>query len=490
MAEIRVEQGVVRGDQRGGVFRFRGLPYAAAPVGERRWAAPEPPPSWDGVREATEFGHAAIQMTDRRGELGAVPSEDCLNLNIWSPTLDAGARLPVMVWIHGGGFLHWAASMKQFHGRMLAHRGVVLVSFNYRLGVLGFLSHPEAGGNFAVQDWVAALRWVARNIGAFGGDPDNVTAFGQSAGAEAVRTLLGTPAARGLFHRGIMQSAGFERTAAIPDTPGERLTRASTAFFELVGGGDLDHLGALPVETVRQAARAASGSTPPGQLHTPANLVWRPTVDGRFVGEDLSSWDPDVPVLFGSTEHEARFFITPSGPSAGGDPADAYTPATLENMAKILGGPRADDLLAELTGSTYEALAELITAAIWTEPLHASYQRFTETCHTAYAYRFARVSPANRASGMLAHHCAELPHVFGYLDPEQHDEVDAQLSEAMLHAWTTFALDGVPLGLDDQPWPSATATEPRLTMIDDTVHAVPMRPGPVTALIHSLRADR
>jgi len=489
LAEIRVEQGVVRGDRRGGVFRFRGLPYAAAPVGERRWAAPAPPPSWDGVREATEFGHAAIQMADPRAELGAVPSEDCLNLNIWSPTLWASARLPVMVWIHGGGFLQGAASMKQWHGRTLARRGVVLVSINYRLGVLGFLRHPEVGGNFAVQDWVAALRWVAGNITAFGGDPDNVTVFGQSAGAEAVRTLLSTPAARGLFHRGILQSGGFDQPAAITDTPGERLTAASTAFFELVGGRDLDHLRALPVDAVRRASRAASPITPPDQVHTAADLVWRPTVDGRFVGEDLSSWDPDVPVLFGSTEHEARFFITPGGPF-GGEPAKVCTAAAVENMAKVLGGARADDILAELTGSPYERLAELCTAALWTEPLHASYQRFAETCHTAYAYRFARVSPSNRASGMLAHHCAELPHLFGHHDPEQLDDVDAQLSAAMQHAWTTFALDGVPRGLHDELWPWIAATEPRLTVIGDTVHVAPLSPSPVTTLIHSLRAGR
>jgi para-nitrobenzyl esterase len=490
MVEVRVEQGVVRGNQRTGVFRFRGLPYAAPPLDALRWAPPAPPASWSGVRDATEFGHAAIQTADNGAELGAEPSEDCLTANVWSPTLDAGARLPVMVWIHGGGFLNWSASMTLWHGRELARRGVVVVSFNYRLGAFGFLSHPEAGGNFAVQDWVAALRWVACNAPAFGGDPGNVTVFGQSAGGVAVRTLLGTPSARGLFHRAILQSGGCEPGAALPDTVGERVGLASAALGERLGGDDLDHLRGLPAEVVRQASRMLSGTAPPpGQVHTPLNLVWYPTADGSVVGEDLSCWDADVPVLFGSTEHEARFFIPPTGPlgAAPLDPSRIYTPGTVATMAKLLAGDRAEDVLDRLGGTPYEALAELYTAAVWTEPELASYQRFTELGRTAFAYRFARVSPGNRRTGLLAHHCAELPYVFGHLDPEQTDEVDARTADAVLHAWTEFARTGAPRDPDGTPWPSATTAEPRHTVIGDTVHSAPLTPSQVTTSIHAVR---
>jgi para-nitrobenzyl esterase len=493
MVEVRLEQGVVLGNQRAGVFRFRGMPYAAPPLGELRWAPPAPPESWVGVRDATEFGHAAIQTADNGAELGAEPSEDCLTVNVWSPTLDAGARLPVMVWIHGGGFLNWSASMKLWHGSELARRGVVLVSFNYRLGAFGFFSHPQAGDNFAVQDWVAALTWVARNVHTFGGDPGNVTVFGQSAGGAAVRTLLGTPSARGLIHRAILQSGGCEHAAALPDVFRERVTLASAALCERVRGDDLDHLRGLPVEAVRQASRALSGRLslpPPGQVYTPFNLVWYPTADGTVVADDLSCWDADVPVLFGSTEHEARFFITPTGPYGAShvDPARIYTPATVATMAKVLAGDRAEEILARLGGSPYEALAELYTSAVWSEPELKSYQRFTDMGRTAFAYRFSRVSPGNHRGGMLAHHCAELPYVFGHLDPEQTDEVDARIADAMQHAWTEFARTGVPRDPDGTLWPRTTADQPRHTVIGDTVHSAPLAASPVTTSIHALRA--
>jgi para-nitrobenzyl esterase len=492
VSETRIEQGKVLGDQHDGVHRFRGLPYAAPPVGAGRWAAPRPPARWDGVRDATVFGNAAIQAVHNGADLGAEESEDCLYLNVWSPSLDPRAQLPVMVWIHGGGFLNWAASMGEWHGTSLAQRGVVLVSFNYRLGPLGFLSHPETGGNFAVQDWVAALKWVAQNIRAFGGDPDNVTVFGQSAGAVAVRTLLGTPSARGLFRRAIMQSGGGEHVAALPDASRERVTSASARLFERFGGSDIDRLRRLPVDVIGQATRALAGVAPPAnQVHTPANLVWYPTVDGQVVHGDLSCWDASVPVLFGFTEHESRFFITPDGPVAPpGADARVYTWETLDTMTKLLGGERADDIRAHLPDHPYEALAELYTAAIWAEPALASYRRFTDLGRTAFAYRFGRVSPHNRRTGMLAHHCAELPYIFGRLDAERYDDVDQHVSDAMQHAWTEFARTGVPRSPDGTAWPRTSAATPHFTAIDATVRSLPLDNGPVTTLLHSLRGIR
>ncbi|WP_248963589.1 carboxylesterase/lipase family protein [Sphaerisporangium perillae] len=496
MTQVRVEQGILEGNQRRGVFRFRGVPYAAPPVGNLRWAAPRPPAAWDGVRDATSFGNAAIQTADNGAILGAQQSEDCLYLNVWTASLDPQARRPVMVWIHGGGFLNGAGSMPDYHGTSIAQRGVTYVSFNYRLGAFGFLDHPEAGGNAAVRDWVAALDWVSRNITAFGGDPGNVTIFGQSAGASAARTLLATPTARGLFHRAILQSAGFELPAALPHSARERVVEASTRLFEQLGGSDIEHLRQVPVDQVRQASRLLSGTMPPpGEVHTPANLVWFPTEDGQVVGPDLSCWEADVPVLFGHTGDEARFFIRPGGPYGAPpgtvNPAELYTPATLARMATVLGGQRADDILGRLTGSPYEALAELFTSAIWTEPALASYLRFTDLGRTTYAYRFVRVSPGNRATGMLAFHCSELPYAFGHLLPaEDYDEVDAHVSGTLAHAWTEFARTGVPSSPDGTPWPAATRTAPRLTLIDDKAHSCPLDIGPTTEMINSLRAGR
>lgn len=494
MTDVRVEQGLVEGTEKHGVFRFRGVPYAAPPIGHLRWASPQPAAAWDGVRDATTFGNTAMQTADTGEDLGGPQSEDCLYLNVWSSTLDPQARQPVMVWIHGGGFLGGAGSMTEYHGTSIAQRGVTFVSFNYRLGAFGFLDHPDAGGNVAVQDWVAALDWVSRNIAAFGGDPGNVTIFGQSAGATAVRTLLATPSARGLFHRAILQSADFEQAAAVPDTARHRLAEASGRLFEHLGGSDIEHLRQVPAERVRQASFMFSGAVPsPGQVHTPANLVWCPIEDGRVVGADPSCWPTDTPVLFGHTADEARYFITPTGPYGAPpgmvDPAELYTPATLARMAAAFGRQHADRIVASLPGSPYEQLAKLFTTAIWTEPALASYRRFTGLGHTTFAYRFERVSPGNRRTGKLAFHTSEIPYVFGRLvPPEDYAEVDTDISETMTHAWTEFARTGVPSSPDGTAWPAATSTAPHLTVIADKAQSCPLHVGPVTELLNSLRA--
>ncbi|MFI9380798.1 carboxylesterase/lipase family protein [Kutzneria sp. NPDC052558] len=487
MTQVRVEQGLLEGNQRDGVFRFRGIPYAAPPL---RWAAPQPPLGWDGVRDATTFGNAAIQTVHHGDDLGAEQSEDCLHLNVWSARLEPQARQPVMVWIHGGGFITGSGSMPDYHGTALAQHGVTYVSINYRLGALGFAHHPETGGNFAVRDWVAALDWVSRNITAFGGDPGNVTIFGQSAGASAVRTLLATPSARGLFHRAIVQSAGFEPYAALPNVGRHRVVDASARLFDQLGGNDIAHLRQLPVEQVRAASFQLAGVIPPpGQVHTPANLVWCPTEDGDVVGPDLSCWAAEIPVLFGHTADEARYFITPSGPYGAPpgtvDPADLYTPATLARAAAVLAGASADDVLASLNGSPYESLAALMTTAIWAEPALASYRRFASLGRTAYFYRFSRVSPGNRRTGKLAYHMSELPYLFGHLTPaEDYDEIDADVSATMTHAWTEFARTGVPRSPDGAAWPVVGGEE---TVIDDKAYSGPLEIGPVTASINAVR---
>ncbi|MFC9844427.1 carboxylesterase/lipase family protein [Streptomyces sp. NPDC060223] len=496
MRTVRTGQGSVRGKENDGVHAFLGLPYAAPPVGALRWRPPAPPAPWSGVREATAFGAAAMQTAGNgRGPgLGAEQSEDCLYLNVWTPEPDGAAQLPVMVWIHGGGFIGGSASDPLFSGETLARHGVVVVSVNYRLGAFGFLTDPRTGTNFAVGDWVAALTWVAENITAFGGDPGNVTVFGQSAGAVAVRTLLSTPSARGLFHRGIIQSAGFEDYAVAASPSYERAARATEEVFGFLGSKDPDELRQLSAERVREASWATAGTTaPPGQVHTPANLVWYPTVDGEVVTEGFSNWPANLPVMFGSTQDEARFFDRPDGLHGrpGLDPAEVYTPRTLAAMAGTLGGSRADDILADFDSrglTTYEALAELSTSAVWHEPELTSYERFTALGRTCYSYRFARVSPSARRSGMLAFHMAELPYLFRRITPgEDYDETDAGISEVLRHAWTEFARTGVPRGPDGAAWPACDASAPRQTLIADTVHSRPLPVGPVTGMIHSLR---
>jgi para-nitrobenzyl esterase len=210
--------GRVEGTEVDGVAVFKGLPYAAAPVGALRWRAPQPAPAWQNTRDATRYGPACTQKRgpslEGGGDVGPT-SEDCLFVNVWTPNAEPGAALPVMVWIHGGAFVIGSGSLPFTDGTVLARRGVVVVSFNYRLGPLGFVVHPAlereataqpAPANFGLQDQIAALRWVQRNIAAFGGDPKRVTIFGESAGAQSVLALMASPPARGLFQHAIAQS--------------------------------------------------------------------------------------------------------------------------------------------------------------------------------------------------------------------------------------------------------------------------------------------
>ena len=514
MASTRIEQGLVSGTDNDGVAAFLGIPYAAPPVGERRWAPPAPPTAWDGVRDATTFGNAAVQTVGTGSGLRAEQSEDCLYLNVWTTTVDPTAHQPVMLWVHGGGFLNGAASMTHWTGEKLARHGVTVVSINYRLGAFGFLAHPDTGTNFAVLDWVTALAWVSKNIAAFGGDPDNVTVFGQSAGGAAVRALLSTPTARGLFHRGIIQSAGFEDCAAIASPSLHRITQHSDALCDRLGSHDITVLRQAPAEAVQAASRAEAGLIPPpGQVHTPANLVWYPTVDGDIVTDDFADWPTDVPVMFGCTQDEARAFCRPAGiygrPDLAAD--DLYTPATLGHMARALGGDRAADILAHFATrdlAPYESLAELTTAAVWLEPALATYDRFADLDRTTYHYRFARISPAARRTGLLAYHSAEIPYIFGSVTPHgqwdamgltpaetqtadrgevNFDEVDVTVSEAVQHAWVEFARTGVPCDLDGTPWPTCDRTDPRFALIGDTVEAAPLDVSPIIEMINSLR---
>jgi para-nitrobenzyl esterase len=487
MTRVHIEQGTVEGIENRGVHAFLGMPYAAAPIGERRWRPPLPPESWDGVREAKVFGSACLQRGGASFDLRVQDqSEDCLFLNVWTSTLARDARQPVMIWIHGGGNLGGAGSEDAFDGTQLAQRGITVVTFNYRLGAFGFLAHPDIGSNFAVLDHVAALSWVASNIAAFGGDPSNVTIFGQSAGAVAVRTLLSVSRARGLFHRAIIQSAGFEPFAFASPPSYKRVQKATESLFDRLGSRDLRTLQQIPAQEILNVSTALSGVFPqPGQVHTPANLVWNPVVDGDVVAEyDFLGWAPNVPIMSGYVENEARYFIKPTR---------TYTRDTLVQMANVLSGSRSNDVLAffdQIDGTWYEALDWLFTTAIWTEPALATLKRFDRLGRHVYAYHFARVSPGARRTDELAKHTAEIRYVFGNLAPaDAYDTADAAISQAMQGAWITFARTGVPCNPDESPWPRYERTAPFLTWIENEMTSRPFVIDELTTMIHSLRNE-
>ncbi|KAN0116873.1 alpha/beta-hydrolase [Hyaloscypha variabilis] len=515
MSVVSIEQGDIRGDFRNGCYQFLGLPYAAPPTGARRWQPPSPPTSWTGTRDATEFGASPIQTVDTGLPVGIKTSEDCLFLNVWTTNLEATAQQPVMCWIFGGGFLNGSSSMPNWHGNGLAGRGVTVVSINYRLGAFGFLAHPEAGCNFAVLDWVAALKWISRNIRAFGGDPNNVTVFGQSSGGAAVRALLSTPSARGLFHRGIIQSAGFEEYASVSTPSLERVAAASQKVFDLLGSRDLEVLRGLPSEAVRAAAFTASGLNPPaGQLHTPANLQWYCVEDGEVITHGFEGWAKDVPVMFGITSDEMRGFYRPK--SVYGHPhvvpADVYTHETLATMARVLGGSKAEEIITYYTSSgltPYDALAHLGTVAIWSEPALATYSRFAALPgRTTYYYRFQRLAPAALRSGLRGYHSAEIPYIFGPMTrrttwspwggppaaptaepiPEDRDfdSVDVSVAEAIQAAWVEFARTGIPRS-NGVAWPACAESDPQYTAIGDKVEAKRLEIDPIEAILRELR---
>jgi len=280
-SEIRTEAGLVRGTPRDAhdVLAFKGIPYAAAPVGKLRWHAPQPPSPWSGVRDAVAHGARCLSALEKDREPGP-RSEDCLYLNVWTAANSTAEKRPVMVWVHGGGFQFGSSAGPAIDGTALAQKGVIVVSFNYRLGVLGFLAHPDLdaegpSGNYGLQDQLAALRWVKGNIAGFGGDPDNVTLFGESAGAHAIGILMTSPLAQGLFHKAIGESGAFWDGRNGPLESFEEARARGQAFTRQQGDMSIAALRALPAE---HRAIAGAGAVVRLQRHQQAvsGVGWAP----------------------------------------------------------------------------------------------------------------------------------------------------------------------------------------------------------------------
>ena len=482
---VKTASGNLRGLKSDGIYMFLGVPYVAAPSGPNRWRAPQPMASWDGVRDANAFGARCLQTVGASFDSRVTEeSEDCLFLNVWTATLAHEARRPVLVWIHGGGNLGGAASEDATDGSHLARLGVVVVSFNYRLGALGFLSHPSIGSNFAVLDQIAALRWVQRNIVAFGGDSNNVTVIGQSAGAQAVRVLLSCPAADGLYHRAILQSAGFEAPAFAEAWSAERAHAAAESLFSMLGSNDVHQLRLVPSEDLKRASHELSGVVPkPGRVHTPANLVWMPVPDEElFTRSSPTEWPKSVPVLMGYTANEARYFLKPNVP---------VSEEVLGRMAGALCGPKRDEALEVLEqqgGSVYESLEELFSTAIWKEPAYKTLQSLAGSGHTVFFYVFGRQSPGARLTQELAKHTAEIRYIFGNLQPvEMYDDVDASIARTMQQAWIAFARTGVPSNEDGGPWAAYSSTTEMSTNIGEHVTSAPLFVSKLARVISTLR---
>ena len=473
-------QGRISGIRKDGVTRFAGIPFAKPPVGKLRWRMPEAAEPWAGVRDGTRFAtvcpQAPTQLEMLMGTTMGEQAEDCLYLNVWTPGCD-GAKRPVMVWIHGGAFMIGAGSQGIYNGEALAARDVVIVTINYRLASFGFLDLFDASGGAlpgtgaeGLADQILALHWVKQNIAEFGGDPDNVTIFGESAGGMSVGALLAAPAARGLFHKAIAQSGaahiGYDR---------ERAAR--------VGRAVLDELG-LVANDAKQALDAPYGALVRAQIAVQADaregkntrklgsLPFQPTIEGQILqGEPIDAVRAGaaagIPLLTGTTREEWKLFSAPN-PATRLMSAKSFT-ARIERAA----GDAAPEILAAYEhGSVFERFNAFMTDKMFTMPCIRLLE--AQGAHApVYGYRFDWKSKL--LGGIMgACHAMELGFVFGTYRERmagaffgKGPDADA-LSNAMIDAWTNFAKTGAP----DADWPRYNS-DTRATMIfgDGAPHA-------------------
>ena len=456
--KVHTGSGVVEGSRNPAsrIRAFKGIPFAAPPVGPLRWQAPQPVAPWKGVRKAATFGARCMQ--------GAIfsdmvfrdpgPSEDCLYLNVWTPGKSAAARLPVMVWIYGGGFQAGAASEPRQDGENLAKKGVVVVSMNYRLGIFGFFSHPEltkespnhASGNYGLLDQTAALQWVHKNIAAFGGDPGNVTIFGESAGSMSVSAQMASPLAKGLFKQAVGESgAVFMLTEPVP--PVSETEQTGVKFAESVGASSLQSLRAKPAAELLQASLKRTG----------AARFW-PNIDGYFF--------PENPGATYSAGKQARVALL-AGWNTDEQPYKSVlkdAAPTVENYAartRELYGEHADEILKVYPADSERQVKDVARDLASDRFIAYSTWKWLDMQlatgeSPVYRYHFEQAPPAaegKRTRG--AFHSADIVYVFETLDSENFpwSPEDRKLSDRISSYWSNFAKTGNPNGEGLPQWP-------------------------------------
>lgn len=479
---VRAPAGSLRGETSKGVRVFRGIPYAAPPTGQARWRPPVSAARWQGIRDATRFGPVCYQPRSRPGSIYSEDvgemSEDCLSLNIW--TSAKAAKAPVMVWIHGGSLTTGASSQPMYDGAELAKRGILVVSINYRLGALGYLAHPELSaeseekisGNYGLLDQIEALRWVKRNISAFGGDPGNVTIAGESAGALSVMYLMAAPQARGFFHKAILQSAYMISTPELKERRfGEQPAEANgVALADKLGARNLAELRAMDAAEITNKAPAA-GYLPFG------------TVDGKILPRQLVEIfdrreQAPVPVLAGFNSGEIRSlrFLAPPVPAN----EAAYVAAIRERYADLAdaflrlypASNMAESILATTRDALYGWTAERLVA------------KQAAIGQPSFLYLFDHGYPAADEAGLHAFHAAEIPYIFGTEErttklwpqiPSTPDE--KRFGAAMADYWASFAARGIPHAAGQPRWQPYAKGEAYMRFADVPVPDTDLMPG-------------
>jgi para-nitrobenzyl esterase len=482
---VRIPQGSLSGIEQGAAAAYLGIPYAAPPVGPYRFRAPQPAPYWLGIRKATRFAASCWQVLSPAGigpwsheYLPQGPArEDCLYLNIWTPAADLRHHLPVLVWIPGGGFVGGSGSVAVNNGASLAAQGIVVVTINYRLGLFGFLVTPglaaqaarvhEPPGNYGLQDMIAALQWVHRNIAAFGGDPDAITVGGQSAGAIAVHDLIVSPLATGLFQRAITES-GLPDSMPVPSLA--EAEKAGEKFARSKGAASPAALRALTSRQLTAGAEPWVNGLPP----------LTPTVDGVLlpaVPETLlvPGAFADVPILTGIDSDEASAF---SGHLVGSMSQAAWN-ALLEKTFGAL-APRFATLYPAATGAERARSARQLHHDLGLAAVYRWNQLWSAHAYSpVYGYLFDHLEPGPKSSRWGMFHSSELPYVFGALDatPERHfTAVDRSISARLMRYWVDFVKTGDPNGAALPRWPPMGPRDTRLMVITQTMRPLPVLP--------------
>jgi len=470
-APALIEHGLVQGTSEDGLTVYRGIPFAAPQVGDLRWCAPQPAAKWDGVRLADKFCPSPIQGS----RTGADMSEDCLYLNVWTPAKSTNDHIPVLVWIYGGGFSAGSTSDRSYSGEKLAKKGVVFVSINYRVGQLGFLAHSElsaespnhVSGNYGLLDQIAGLQWVKKNIAAFGGDPNKVTIFGESAGGISVSMLCASPQAKGLFTGAISQSGGSFGPPRPTTFPGENLKRlpdaerGGEAFAKSAGASSIAELRKLAPDKL-PASRGLGGS-------------W-PIIDGWVIPDDQyklysAGKYNDTPILVGYNSDEGASFSPPK------------TPEDYIAGVKTRYGKFADDLIKAYpvgTNSVPKTARDLARDAAfgWQTWAWARLQVQTGKSKVFY-YHFDQHPEFPEGSSRFGYgspHGADVAYVFEHLNSKspQTTKTDLEISDAMSTYWVNFAKRGDPNGEGVPAWPAFSDSHPQVMYFSQTPHIGPV----------------
>jgi len=481
---LKVEGGSIKGFLHQDIVSFKGIPFAAPPVGQLRWRAPQPVIAWEGVRDATNFANDCAQAAfgPNADSISKTSSEDCLYLNVWAPSkTNSNGKLPVMVWIHGGAFMFGSGAQADFSGDKFAKQGIVLVTINYRLGRLGFFAFPalskeqpkEFKGNYAYMDQIAALKWVRKNIAAFGGDPNNVTIFGESAGGVSVQSLISIASAKNLFQKGIIESGGG-RNGVLTGRPINKENADSyypvsaetigMNFAKRYGITETDEVGLAKLRALTVAQIVDKGQEI--DASSGATTYAGPILDGQLVVETAQSFynsnkPSNISIMIGSNSAEV--------------PAGFVNAQNKEELFSLFGKMKEEARqVYDVDGNTDfgQILSMVNTDKVWAEPARFTANAITKKGGNAYVYLFSYVSPSMKQYMRYgAAHASEIAYVFNNLRSRNNDpisEVDKEVSIMMNTYWSNFAKYGNPNGSGLANWPKySTQTSQLIEFLGD-----------------------